>query len=239
MNKQSFSAQTLAVLFAGIFATSFANAVTVLDFENPNAVGLTPMSFWQGSFVNPSARVTDQFLNLGVQVSNAALVNFGYGHAASGTNGLGGIDQYGKLDYDSPVGFSFFLSGNLAATTDYFGYSPDLAGGSGNTITLTAYAIDGSIVGQTSYIETGTFSPSSPLTISGVGLFHSVTIDQTLYNTWSGGIGIDLVRFGDLSPAVMAAPVPEPETYAMLLAGLVLLGFNVRCSSRRAINRRM
>ena len=61
--------------------------------------------------------------------------------------------------------------------------------------------------------------------IQGVGQFHSVTIDSTLHYHWGGGIAVDLVRFGDLNTVVA---VPEPETYAMLLAGLGLLGLRKR-----------
>jgi hypothetical protein len=38
----------------------------------------------------------------------------------------------------------------------------------------------------------------------------------------SGGMEVDHLQYG------FAAAVPEPETYAMLLAGLGLLGFTAR-----------
>jgi len=203
-------------LMAAIGSTQ---ATTILDFESPGSVGLVPMTFWQDTPVPASAIVTNQYLDQGVLISNAALIDLGYGHAASGTMGLGGINQNGLLDYDAPVTFSFFLFGNVKATTDYFAYSPDLGGWSGNTITLTAYATNGDIVGQTSYVETGVFS--SPLFIQGIGSFHSVTIDQTLINHWSGGIGIDLVTYGDLTPA---SAVPAPSAFILILTALGLLG---------------
>jgi hypothetical protein len=40
----------------------------------------------------------------------------------------------------------------------------------------------------------------------------------------SGGMEVDHLQYG----AGAAAAVPEPETYAMLLAGLGLLGFAAR-----------
>lgn len=161
---------------------------------------------------------------VGLIIDGAALVVLPSRSAPSGFNGLAGIDGNGRIDYDTPVSFSFFAAGNdgVLGTTDFFGYSADLFGSSGNIITISAYGLDGLLVGQASYTETGNFT--TPLTISGVGQFHSVTVDQTLYNTSSGGIALDLVQFGNIS----IAAIPEPQTYAMLLAGLSLLGFMAR-----------
>ncbi|MBY0474408.1 MAG: PEP-CTERM sorting domain-containing protein [Nitrosomonas sp.] len=175
----------------------------------------------QGTIVPVSAQVTDQYLSAGLVVGRAALVVLPSGSAPSGINALAGIGGDGRIDYDTPVSFSFFAAGNsgVIGTTDFFGYSADLFGSSGNIITISAYGLDGSLVGQVSYTETGNFT--APLTISGVGQFHSVTVDQTLFNTNSGGIALDLIQFGNIS----IAAVSEPQTYAMLLAGLGLLGF--------------
>ncbi len=199
-----------------------ANASVVLDFESPLPYGLEPTIFWQGSHVPDSAIVTDQFLSLGIEISGAALIEAGRGHSASGTNSLAGIDSNGNIDYDVPVTFSFFGNlGSTIGTTDYFAYSADLAGRSQNTITLSAFAIDGSLLGQVQYVETSTFR--TPLSISGLGQFHSVTVDQTLYDTSSGGIAIDLVTFGEV------INVPEPSS--LLLFGVGLAG--VFCSRMR------
>jgi hypothetical protein len=87
---------------------------------------------------------------------------------------------------------------------------------------------------------TGTLSPTSPTsaTLTGSGTIHNLGVRPftiefgglylnndvfTLY--WSG---ID-PRFGPIGwTTYMAAPVPEPETYALMLAGLGLLGFVAR-----------
>jgi hypothetical protein len=158
-------------------------------------------------------------LPLGIRIADAALVQLGVGHAASGANGLAGISASGNIDYDQPVTFSFVMpsDGSSAGTTDYFSYAPDLGGGSGNVVTISAFDFDGALLAQVQFTETGTFA--APLSISGIGQFHKVTVDQTLYNTNSGGIGLDLIQFGDIS---RAQPIPEPTSLA--LCALALAG---------------
>lgn len=207
-----------------MFATvGRVSGATVLDFEALPS-GVTPTSYWQGSLSSTSSRVTTQYLDLGVVISNAAVSNLGAGHTASGSNGLSPINAGGFIDYDAIVEFSFFApsDGVTKATTNFFGYAPDLGGGSGNIVTITAYGLDGAVVGSKSWLETGTFY--SPLEINGIGEFHSVTIDQTLYDTFSGGIGIDLVRYGDLTPS----KVPEPSAIALFIFGFAALGISRR-----------
>jgi hypothetical protein len=225
MNIKSFHATYQALIFLTVsLASSTSYANTILDFEGPLPDGLVAQSFAQDTFVSDSQKVSNHYLNQGVIISDAAIVALGVGHAASGSNGLAGVSSSNQIDYDIPVNFSFYLPSDISskALTNYFAYAPDLAGGSGNIVTISGYDISGNLMGQSSYTETGTFN--SLLTLSGIGLFHSVTIDQTLFNRYSGGIGIDLVQYGDL----LAAPVPEPETYAMLILGLGIMGFVVR-----------
>jgi hypothetical protein len=201
-----------------------AIANTVLDFEGPLPLGLTPMSFWQGTPVPADAKVTDQYLSLGLEVSGGALINLGWGHAPSGVNGLGGFDANDLLDYEYPVAFLFFAPGDKSrpATTDYFAFTQDRYGDSYNDITLTAFDLDGNVVGASSYTEVANLA--SPLIITGLGQFHSVAVHQSQYNRGTGGIGIDLVTFGDLQVAdVDPNSVPEPATLDLLGLGIVAI----------------
>jgi hypothetical protein len=77
---------------------------------------------------------------------------------------------------------------------------------------------------------------ASPITGNGVGLTNN---SWTQYSFTVRGTGSDLLSFravgisdsygGSLDAVrVIAAPVPEPETYAMLLAGLMFVGFVMR-----------
>lgn len=217
-----------ALGYAGVFAAQAVSANVILDFENPLPDGLAPTSYWQGALVPNSAKLTNQYLSLGIAMSDAALVAGGYGHSASGTNSLAGIDADGRINYDIPVTFSFFQPGNssVEGTTDYFAYRTDLGGGSGNVITISAYDLTGALMGQASYLESAT--SMTPLSISGIGQFHRVTVDQTLQSTYSGGIMLDLVEFGDIE----VGRVPEPQALALIALGLAGIGLSRRGSNR-------
>ena len=88
--------------------------------------------------------------------------------------------------------------------------------------------------------------------MNNLGLYNAlgiqIGVDQTIehgnnvmtWYGWSGSAGIKSVEFvGGVAPAMdkLQADVsafPEPETYAMLLAGLGLLGIAARRRRRRA-----
>jgi len=212
-----------ALSFASLSA--FASQ-TILDFEDPLPSGLVAQSFGHGAYITSNQLLTDQYINMGVSVLGVTITNHGFGHAASGSNALSPVNlSNNRVDYASPVTYSFFMqntNGSEAALTDYFSYSADLAGYSGNTVTIAGYALDGSLLGQAQYLESVTFG--TPLALTGIGLFHSVTVSQTLHDPifGSGGIGQDLITFGTLTP------VPEPDTSAMLLMGAGVMGFIAR-----------
>ena len=124
------------------------------------------------------------------------------------------------------LSFVDYEAGDLArpATTDFFAYSADLGGGSGNTITISAFDEVDTLIGQVSYLESGTFA--SPLVLSGFGQFHRITVDQTLIDTQSGGIMIDLVQFGDIVPL---GAVPEPGSLGLTLLAVIALVRAKKC----------
>ncbi|MBZ5613885.1 MAG: PEP-CTERM sorting domain-containing protein [Acidobacteriia bacterium] len=193
-------------------------ADTIINFEPPLPGGLTPVSYLEDTPVTLQARITTQYGNLGVLLANAALVNLGLGHATSGTNGIAGISAIGTVDYGSPVIFTFVdpLNNTLPWVTNHFAISTDQAGGSMNTTTLSAYGIAGNFLGSVSHLETG---GSVTLQLQGIGGIHTVIVSSTLINHLNGGIGLDDVRFGPVSPT----PVPEPSSYALTGIGLACL----------------
>jgi hypothetical protein len=201
-----------------------ASATTVLDFEDYATQELTPASYVQGSKVDEDSMVTTQFS--GINISNAALVASGLGHAASGKMSIAPVNSVGEIDYRVPVTFEFFStpvtsqfarSATLpqAATVNYFAYSADQWGYSGNTVTLRAYGLDDKQMGEISYVERTTFK--DPLVLSGIGDFHKVTVGQSLYFNNIGGIALDEVTYGTM------ATVSEPNSGMLLLLGCLAL----------------
>lgn len=189
-------------------------SLTILDFENYAGAGIVPMSYFQGATVTTAARITNQYLNQGIIISNAAVVELGLGHAGSGKESLAPISASGKVDYDSPITFTFVRadsslthSANTThgkdpilqhyhdATTDYFAFTPDKGGSSGNTVTLSGYDKHGKFLGSASYKETGNFT--EPLVLTGIGDMHSVVVDTAMRNPRWGGISLDLITFNE------------------------------------------
>lgn len=179
-----------------VFAAHCA-ADTYISFESPLPSGLAPMGFIQDTSVPQQARITNQYGNLGVLMTNVALVNLGTGQATSGTNGIAPISGSGILDYGSPVSFTFVdpLNNTSPATTDYFAISTDRWGGSGNTTTVTGYDMNGNRLGSVSHLDTGGVT----LTLQGIGKIHNIVVQSILLNHNSGGIALDDVRFGTVS----------------------------------------
>lgn len=128
----------------------------------------------------------------------------------------------------SPVAGSFFdtytftLSGNYNVTS---GVKTTFGSLIGATYSLYSYGTDG-LIGTSDDVGIGAW------TFGATNATHTVTLGSGKYfYAVSGG------HFGaaaySVSSAVVAAPVPEPETYALLGAGLGIIGF---VASRRRRN---
>lgn len=88
--------------------------------------------------------------------------------------------------------------------------------GNGGSIAVDLFGDDGSLVNTASF---SSLSGYSVFSISGLGSFAGLTFRDN-----NDGAGLRFQNFSYNS----VAPVPEPETYAMLLVGLGLLGFMAR-----------
>ena len=185
---------------------------TVIDFEEPLPENLSPMkTFISGNSVPTNSIIGDTYSDLGIVFENAVLVELGDGQAPSGINGLGSVDDNGKLDYGTTIIAQFIsLIDGEQGETDYFSVTTDLLGGSGNTLTLTAYNIDGDYMGSSSYTEG---IGGVVVELYDVGFFHTVVIDET-YEI-SGGIALDLIEYGDI--------IPEPCSLTSMCLGGILL----------------
>lgn len=94
------------------------------------------------------------------------------------------------------------------------------------------------VVGQTLTYSDGSssFSLLTPNTVNGGGAFIGFTdfgmnVMSVTYNAQAGSVG-DIVSLDDALYHI--SPVPEPETYIMMLVGLGLLGFAARRRQQNA-----
>jgi len=208
----------LTVVITAVTAHADTN---VIDFEGPLPGGLVPVSFVQGTYVPPQSMVTTQYVALGVIMQGAALINAGLGHAASGTNHIGGFSgQPPHVDYGAGLTFTFVSpsDGMTPASTDYFSLTPDNARDSDNTALFLAYSLDGQLLGSVTYDESVKYpGPSRPTVLSGVGRFHTVVVAPTLHSQLSGGIGFDLLTFTSLlAHPRLAIRCPEDRSHVEL-----------------------
>lgn len=190
---------TLILLGAAFLAHS-ENAV--LDFEPPFPGTLTPASYVHGSTVTAQSVITTQYARFGLLMDGVALIAFPVGSAPSGTTGIVGFNPQMQVDYDRPLTFTFVspLNNATKSTMDFFSIYPDTWNDSDNSVTVSAYDLDGHLVGTALYQETGVHQPRAPIVLSGIGRFHRVVVDSTLHSATSGGIGFDLVSFGPILP---------------------------------------
>jgi hypothetical protein len=64
--------------------------------------------------------------------------------------------------------------------------------------------------------------------VTGDGLAGIAGLQFSLVGAEPAGFAIDNLRFGLAGQVISVPAVPEPETYAMMMAGLGLMGFVVR-----------
>jgi hypothetical protein len=139
----------------------------------------------------------------------------GTGHGDPGNWNVNGTNGPNFLGFNGFGGYSevvTFTSGVNSVSLDF-----SRSNGSTNaTITLQAFNGD-TLLGSTT-AELGSINTWSTLSLS----FPSITsISWAGFGSGAHYYGVDNFTFS-------AAAIPEPESYAMLLAGLALLGFMAR-----------
>ena len=134
----------------------------------------------------------------------------------NGSNVLTGLGNLGYPDFNA-VGEGSF-AGLFSSDQSQFGFQ--LVGGNGGDAFVSFFKRDGSLI--------------STMTISNLadgyyGFSRAGDVQDiagiSIYNTDLGGIGFDNLKH-DVASNISA--VPEPETYAMLLAGLGIMGVVAR-----------
>jgi hypothetical protein len=229
MKAQSLLLQTM-LMGAGVLLAASAHA-TVLTFDlnpdipnygdipgsygdNVNAASDAVGSYLMGNGYTPN--VTTEYRTWQISTNTVAYNNLDFWH-----------DSYGDL---SKVAFSVVSGDHFSEITlvPEPGWAIRL-----NSFDIAGYPVSDHPSSQVRILD-GTSNTIlldySPVTILGAGGTHSTfTPNLTFagplsirfgYNDWN--VGIDNINFDQVTA------VPEPETYAMLLAGLGLVGFMAR-----------
>ena len=220
MNRYLIASVALA---ASVSALS-ANAA-VIDFET-TAMGNSP-----GAFVPVAAQLSNQYkASLGVAFSSGA----GYaavvchcGATHSGQNIIGGTDSFGNLNYTQAITATFFNTADLSqgATTNFAKIWLDFIPLGSGTVTFQAFDAFGALIGTTSTVDNGVTQSLS---------FSLAGIRSVSFFSDNATVGFDDFEFGELTP-IRGGAVPEPATWAMMIAGFGLVGATLRNRRRMAV----
>ena len=115
--------------------------------------------------------------------------------------------------------FTFSVTGTTPTNLDAIVSSISRTASVGLDITgLSLYTSGGTLVSSGASMSTGAIDVWTLKSDSLAAGNYYVRVNGTMVSTTSGSFG----------GAIMLAPVPEPETYGMMLAGLGLVGFLAR-----------
>jgi hypothetical protein len=212
---------TLPLAVALFSQSAYADTVTI----NFDSVAVAPGSLLSG------APVTSYLGGYGLTLSGMLPGEAAYIFNASTTawmdvpslpniflvGGHPNIDTF-TLNFATPVdNFSFDRVGNVAA------YSP--TGTIKGSWSATAYNASNVSLGSVGEGLFATYSdvPTLSFSLAVQGIDHIDFIGNSY-----GFAGNDLPNMDNITFTTPVSPVPEPETYAMLLAGLGLIGFMAR-----------
>ena len=216
------SARRLGAVLSLLLAVSGYGQPVTVDFES-----FSGMSFFGGTPVPGSAQLSNHLLSShGLLFSSdsaspfVAVVALGANHATSGINGIGGIDNSGRLSYGTALRIGFFMPSNpaLPAATDFVSIRGDLIANGDHAVTLQAFDVNGGLLGSMTQID------SQPWTLSFAGAgIHSIHLSQAPVASSAA--------FDDLTFNPLVA-VPEPSVVALLSIGAVAMAGSF-CSRRR------
>ena len=213
--------RALAAVAAVMTLAAQAAANTIITFESLPGMANTP-----GAAVPAGSQLSNQFL-----ASGGVTFSSGAGYVAvvdhvpacgavctpTPPNIIGGTAANGTLNYGVPITASFFSTANtnVKATTGFvrvLGETfPD-----GSTLTLEAYGAGGNLLGTTSVNEGNVFGTGATLSLTLAG------IQSVRFYSNGATVGFDNFEFGTLTA------VPEPASWAMMIAGFGLAGAAAR-----------
>jgi hypothetical protein len=203
MNPRLFPAKTL--LAAAMLMTAVAAHADITIFTNKAA--------FDAAVTAPGV---DTFNDLIVMPYPASLTRSagGYSYTVSSTDGLYGAGVPGDSwlsnnTLTQPMVFSNFSGGVTAFGGNFFGSDVSGLFTPGSSVTLTAND------GTTSTFTLNNTTTNSFLGFTSTAALVSVSLQSVGTTNWPTANNLTLA---------MAAPVPEPGSYAMLLAGVALVG---------------
>jgi hypothetical protein len=138
---------------------------------------------------------------------------------------FGGVNGSGVVDLIAPVDGRIVVLGTLNQGVTNFLYA-EAGYANDGTLLLSVFDTALSLIGTAPNGPPSGANGRTTFSISAPGIaYFSIT------NPGQDTFGVDEITLN----TPVAAPVPEPETYAMMLAGLGLLGFAARRRKGRAV----
>ena len=208
--------------------TALLHGTTLIDFEAPLPAGLTPNNFFQGSPVQLSSELTNQYENVGVLFSSAGGAPFAAlidltGQAPSGVNGVGAVNSSDDVDYTVDLDIFLVVPGTTtAAVTDSISIQGDEEPIPGNVV-FSAYDVNGNLL----------TSGVAPDTAGGVYQLSAAGIHEFRLHSTSGTVAYDNLMFDIPTAPPVNGAAPEPGTIGLIALGISSLLW-LRSGSRRA-----
>jgi hypothetical protein len=128
-------------LVAVLLLLAFRASSETVSFEGlPSMVNLQTVAPTAARLSNQLASVSGVVFSSAGGSPHVAVVQLGQGHAASGTNGIGGVNAAGALNYGTPIQANFVMPSDPAipAVVDFVSVACDRASIPG-TVTMEAF----------------------------------------------------------------------------------------------------
>lgn len=211
MNLFRMSALTLALVAAGA-----AQAAPIGSESDPSLAGATLYDFEAG----PTGTWTNQSFG---DLSVTALAGPDTASPQFSVDGdfAGSYNTRGALHITNHGSEFQAMRFDFAAPVSAFGF---LFGASDSTWTLNAYNAGGTLLDTLSIGAVGGSNAGDFFGLSGLSGAAYATVTQVQDGAYANG-GVDYVFVDNVR---VASAVPEPETYALMLAGLLAVGQVVR-----------
>ena len=201
---------TLTATSASAIINVTIGGTSVADEGIVSSVAGAITTNFNGSFANPAG-----YFGGGVVNGNSAPS----GQYASPPNDTSNYFSVGPSTIEAAI-----INTGLASYFGYYGGSPD----DYNNVSFFNSATE-SLIATFTGTQLATFAGVEPNGDQSVGFFWNFTAsDSVSYFDTVVFDSIDYNAFETDNHAVLAAAVPEPETYAMMLIGMGMIGFTAR-----------